>query len=36
MKVDIIYFKDISRFKEETDKQYFLDGGELFDTSCTT
>ena len=26
--------KDISRFKEETDKQYFLDGGELFDTSC--
>ena len=28
--------KDISSFKEETDKRYFQDEGELFETSCAT
>ena len=28
--------KDISSFKEETDKRYFQDGGELNETCCAT
>ena len=28
--------KDISSYKEETDKRYFQEDGELFNTSCAT
>ena len=36
LKIYTCNHKDISSFKEETDKRYYQEDGDLLDTSCAT